>query len=151
MIKLQKSLTVFGRTATLSLRNFFTSTIISALQFLKMFWKTTYFYVNFEEQHAAKFARKSLLDLLISRGGHAPGPPPIAITIISLQRSDFPLDPPLLVEGLSSKMDIMKDRMDFQLKCGNMKVSTDLEKKMVEIEEQRTQIEYRNYRLTVRD
>ena len=42
---------------------------------------------------------------------------------------------------------MIKDRMDFQLKCGNMKVSSDLEKKMVEIEQQRTQIEHRKLQI----
>ena len=36
-----------------------------------------------------------VLDLKNFRGGMPPDPPNNAITIINLQRSDFPLDPPL--------------------------------------------------------
>ena len=46
---------------------------------------------------------------------------------------------------------MIKDSMDFQLKRGNMKVSSDMEKKMVEFEEQWTEIEHQNYRLTLRN
>ena len=37
-----------------------------------------------------------VLDLKMFRGGMPPDSPNNAITIISLQRSDFPLDPPLI-------------------------------------------------------
>ena len=105
MIKLQKLLTIFDRTATLSLRNVFISTIISALQFLKMFWKTTYFYVKFEEKHGVKLDRKRCSDSSkwcfrgskfenFPWGGTTPDPPNNTIIIISLQLLNFPLDPP---------------------------------------------------------
>ena len=48
-----------------------------------------------------------------------------------------------LVVGLSSRMEMIKDRMDFTLKRGTMKVNIVLEQKMLEIEQEKVEIEHR--------
>ena len=45
------------------------------------------------------------------------------------------------VGGLSSKMTMIKDRMDFELQRGTSKVNFELEEKMLEIEQQMAEIE----------
>ena len=44
--------------------------------------------------------------------------------------------------GLSSIMEMIKDRMDFLLKRGTLKVNHDLDEKMLEIERQKAEIEH---------
>ena len=46
------------------------------------------------------------------------------------------------VGGLRSKMAMIKDRMDFKLQRGTSKVNFELEEKMLEIEQQKAEIEH---------
>ena len=48
-----------------------------------------------------------------------------------------------LLVGLSSRMEIIKDRMDFKLKRGTVKVNIDLEQKMLETKQPKADIEHR--------
>ena len=54
-----------------------------------------------------------------------------------------------LVVGLGSKMEMIKDRMDFMLKRGTLKVNHDLDEKMLEIERQKAEIEHRKLQMEV--
>ena len=52
-----------------------------------------------------------------------------------------------LVVGLSSKMEMIKDRMDFMLKRGTLKVNHDVKENMLEIERQKAEIEHRKLQI----
>ena len=54
-----------------------------------------------------------------------------------------------LALGLSSKMEIINDRMDVMLKRGTLKVNHDLNEKMLEIERQKAEIEHRKLQIEV--
>lgn len=51
------------------------------------------------------------------------------------------------VVGLSSKMAMIKDRMEFKLQRGTSKVNFELEEKMLEIEQQKAEIEHRKLQI----
>ena len=51
------------------------------------------------------------------------------------------------VGGLSSKMAMIKDRMDFKLQRGASEVNIELEEKMLEIEQQKAEIEHRKLQI----
>ena len=52
-----------------------------------------------------------------------------------------------LVVGLSSKMEMIKDRMDFMLKRGTLKVNHDVNENMLEIERKKAEIEHRKLQI----
>ena len=60
---------------------------------------------------------------------------------------EFVFEAEQLVVGLGSKMEMIKDRMDFMLKRGTLKVNHDLDEKMLEIECQKAEIEHRQLQI----
>ena len=52
-----------------------------------------------------------------------------------------------LVVGLSSKLDMKKDRMEFKLRRGSVKVNIELEEKMLQIDQQKADIEHRKLQI----
>ena len=52
-----------------------------------------------------------------------------------------------LVVGLSSKLDMIKDRMEFKLRRGSVKVNIELEEKMLQIEQEKADIEHRKLQI----
>ena len=52
-----------------------------------------------------------------------------------------------LVVGPSSKMEMIKDRVNFTLKRGTLKVNHDLVEKMLEIERQKAEIQHRKLQI----
>ena len=65
--------------------------------------------------------------------------------------ADLTLDAEQLVVGLSSRMEMIKDRMEFKLRRGSVKVNIELEEKMLEIERQKAEIEHRKLQMKQRD
>ena len=61
--------------------------------------------------------------------------------------SDLALEAKQLVVGLSSRMEMIKDRMEFKLRRGSVKVNIDLEEKMLQIEQQKADIEHRKLQI----
>ena len=61
--------------------------------------------------------------------------------------ADLALEAEQLVVGLSSRMEMIKDRMEFKLRRGSAKVNIDLEEKMLEIEQQKADIEHRKLQI----
>ena len=51
------------------------------------------------------------------------------------------------VVGLSSRMEMIKDQMEFKLKRGSVKVNFELEEKILEIEQQKADIEHRKLQI----
>ena len=49
--------------------------------------------------------------------------------------SDLAFEAEQLVVGLSSKLDMIKDRMEFKLRRGSVRVNIELEEKMLQIEQ----------------
>ena len=54
--------------------------------------------------------------------------------------ADLTLEAEQLVVGLSSRIEMIKDRMEFKLRRGSVKVNIELEEKMLEIERQKAEI-----------
>ena len=61
--------------------------------------------------------------------------------------ADLTLEAEQLVVGLSSRMEMIKDRMEFKLRRGSVKVNIELEEKMLEIERQKAEIEHRKLQI----
>ena len=61
--------------------------------------------------------------------------------------ADLALEAEQLVVGLSSRMEMIKDRMEFKLRRGSVKVNIDLEEKMLQIEQQKVDIEHRKLQI----
>ncbi len=56
--------------------------------------------------------------------------------------TDVAFEAKQLVVGLSSELDMIKDRMEFKLRRGTVKVNIELEEKMLIIEQQKAEIEH---------
>ena len=61
--------------------------------------------------------------------------------------SDLALEAEQLVVGLSSKLDMIKDRMEFKLRRGSVRVNIELEEKMLQIEQHKAEIENRKLQI----
>ncbi|XP_068692594.1 uncharacterized protein [Montipora foliosa] len=61
--------------------------------------------------------------------------------------ADLTLEAEQLVVGLSSGMEMIKDRMEFKLRRGSVKVNIELEEKMLEIERQKAEIEHQKLQI----
>ncbi|KAK2559409.1 hypothetical protein P5673_018033 [Acropora cervicornis] len=61
--------------------------------------------------------------------------------------ADLTLEAEQLVVGLSSRMEMIKDRMEFKLRRGSVKVNIELEEKILEIERQKAEIEHRKLQI----
>lgn len=61
--------------------------------------------------------------------------------------TDVAFEAEQLVVRLSSKMDMIKDRMEFKLRRGSVKVNIELEEKMLQIEQQKANIEHRKLQI----
>ena len=61
--------------------------------------------------------------------------------------TDVAFEAEQLVVGLSSKLDMIKDRMEFKLRRGSVKVNIELEEKMLQIEQQKADIEHRKLQI----
>ena len=61
--------------------------------------------------------------------------------------SDLAFEAEQLVVGLSSKLDMIKDRMEFKLRRGSVRVNIELEEKMLQIEQHKAEIENRKLQI----
>ena len=61
--------------------------------------------------------------------------------------AELALEAEQLIVGLSSRMEMIKDRMKFKLKRGSVKVNFELEEKMLEIKQQKADIEHRKLQI----
>lgn len=91
-------------------------------------------YQNLREQleNAAKTAGKTLYE---------------NVTKDYEEYADLVLEAAQLLVGLSSRMEVIKDRMDFKLKRRTVKVNIDQQRKMLETKQQKADIEHRKLQI----